>query len=52
MGEKKLNDGNESAMSANVEEEVEVNKSWYPYLKPDLAHHCLISNREGLGTSL
>lgn len=40
MGEKKLSDGNESVMSANLEEDAEVNKSWHPYLKSDLAHHC------------
>ena len=40
MGEKKLSDGNESVMSANLEEDAEVNKSWHPYLEPDLAHHC------------
>ena len=26
-------------MSANLED-AEVNKSWHPYLKPDLVHHC------------
>ena len=40
MGEKKLSDGHESVMSANLEEDTEVNKSWHPYLKPDLVHHC------------
>ena len=40
MGEKKLSDRNESVMSANLEEDAEVNKSWHPYLKSDLAHHC------------
>ena len=43
MGEKKLSDGNESVMSANLEEDAEENKSWHPYLKPDLAHHCSVS---------
>ena len=41
MGDKKkLNDGNESVMSANLEEDTEVNKAWHPYLKSDLAHYC------------
>ena len=40
MGENKLSDGNESVMSANLEENAEVNKSWDPYLKPDLANPC------------
>ena len=40
MGEKKLRDENESVMSANLEEDVEVNKSCHRYLKSDLAHHC------------
>ena len=35
MGEKELKDGNESVMSANLEEDAEVNKSWHPYLKSD-----------------
>ena len=39
MGEKKLSDGDESVMSANLEEDAEVNKSWHHYLKVDLAHH-------------
>ena len=40
MGEKKLGHGNESVMSANLEEDAEVNKSWHPYLKSDLPYHC------------
>ena len=28
-----------SVISAKLEEDTEVNKSWYLYLKPDLAHH-------------
>ena len=24
----------------NLEENAEVKKSWHPYLKPDVAHHC------------
>jgi len=43
MGEKKLSDGNEIIMFANLEENAEVNKSWHPYLKPDLANHCDLS---------
>ena len=39
MRKKKLSDGNEGIMSANLEKDVKVNKSWHPYLKPDLAHH-------------
>lgn len=39
MGERKLSYGNESIISANSEENAELNKSWYPYPKPDLAHH-------------
>ena len=30
----------ESVRSANLEEDAEVNKSWHPYPKLDLAHHC------------
>ena len=30
-------------MSANLEEDEEVNKSWHPYLKSDLAHHWGVS---------
>ena len=40
MGEKKLSDGNESVLSANLEEDAEVNKSWHSYLKSYFAHHC------------
>ena len=40
MGEKKLSDGNESAISANLEEDAVVHKSWHPNLKLDLTHHC------------
>ena len=38
-GENKLSDGNESVMSANLEEEAQVSKSWHPYLKLYFAHH-------------
>lgn len=40
MGEKKLSDGNETVMSADLEEDAEESKSWYPYLQLDSAHHC------------
>ena len=40
MGKKKLSDGNESVMSVNLDEDAEGNRSWHPYLKLDLAHHC------------
>ena len=40
MGDKELSDGNESVMTANLEEDAEVKKSWHPYLKLHLAHHC------------
>ena len=40
MGEKKLSDGNEIVMHANLEEDAGVSKSWHSILKSYFAHHC------------